>query len=146
MKKILLLAVMITIVMLSVTRAGDFEKSADAKAIRAIMDRQVAAWNNGDFEGFMAGYWKSETLTFQSGNTRRHGWQNLLNMYKTNYAGKKRGTLAFTDIAFKKLTGDYVLVLGRWRVTTEKEKKEGLFTLVVQRFGNDWKVIHDHSS
>lgn len=150
MKKTVLMTLILTIVLSialsAVTRAEDFEKSADAKTIRAIMDRQVAAWNKGDFEGFMAGFWNSDKLTFQSGNTRRYGWENLLNMYKTNYAGKKRGTLVFTDLIFRKLTSNHVLVLGRWRVTTQKEKKEGLFTLMVQRFGSDWKVIHDHSS
>jgi len=119
---------------------------ADADRIKKIMDDQVSAWNRGDFDGFMAGYWKSENLTFQSGNTRRKGWETLLAMYKKNYAGEKRGNLEFTDIEIKVLTDELVLVLGRWKVTTKEETKEGLFTLIFRCIGNDWKIIHDHSS
>jgi len=119
---------------------------ADADRIKKIMDDQVNAWNRGDFDGFMAGYWKSENLTFQSGNTRRRGWETLLAMYKKNYAGEKRGNLEFTDIEIKVLTDELVLVLGRWKVTTKEETKEGLFTLIFRCIGNDWKIIHDHSS
>ena len=124
--------------------AGDAKD--DANKIMKIIDKQVNAWNRGDFEGFMAGYWKSENLTFQSGNTRRRGWETLLAMYKKNYAGEKRGNLEFTDIELKVLTDDLVLVLGRWKVTTKEETKEGLFTLIFRRIRNDWKIIHDHSS
>jgi hypothetical protein len=114
--------------------------------VQVIMDKQVSAWNKGNIDGFMAGYWKSEKLSFQSGNTRRIGWQTLCNMYKKNYAGEKMGKLEFVDIEMKALTNAHILVLGRWRVTTKKEKKEGLFTLIFKQFGNDWKIIHDHSS
>ena len=124
--------------------AGDAKD--DANKIMKIIDKQVNAWNRGDFEGFMAGYWKSENLTFQSGNIRRRGWETLLAMYKKNYAGEKRGNLEFTDIELKVLTDDLVLVLGRWKVTTKEETKEGLFTLIFRRIRNDWKIIHDHSS
>ena len=116
------------------------------KKIRLIMDQQVGAWNKGNVDGFMAGYWKSDKLSFQSGNTRRIGWQTLCNMYKKNYAGDKMGKLEFVDIEVKPLTTDHILVMGRWRVTTKKEKKEGLFTLIFKQFGKDWKIIHDHSS
>jgi beta-aspartyl-peptidase (threonine type) len=124
--------------------AGDFAQ--DAKKIRTIMDEQVKAWNDHNIDGFMAGYQKSESFTFQSGNKRLTGWETLRAMYKKNYAGEKMGTLTFTDIEMKPLAKDFVLVMGRWRVDAKGEVKEGLFSLVFQRFDNGWKIIHDHSS
>src|SRR5437879_12391855 len=56
-------------------------------AIRAVLDAQVAAWNRGDLEGFMAGYWKSENLTFMSGGTVTHGWQATMDRYRKRYQG-----------------------------------------------------------
>ena len=55
--------------------------SRDAKAIaaiRAVLDAQVAAWNRGDIEGFMDGYWRSPETVFVSGDTVTHGWQTVL--------------------------------------------------------------------
>jgi ketosteroid isomerase-like protein len=124
--------------------AENFKK--DAKTIQSIMDRQVKAWNEGNIDGFMAGYRKSDEFTFQGGKKRVKGWEALRAMYKKNYAGEKMGELEFTDIEMKPLGKGYVLVTAQWRVTTKEEVKEGLFTLIFQRFGKDWKIIHDHSS
>lgn len=124
--------------------ADNFKK--DAKTIQTIMDRQVNAWNEGNIDGFMEGYWKSGEFTFQGGKKRLKGWETLRAMYKKNYAGEKMGKLQFSDVKMKPLGKDYVLVLARWQVTGKEEVKEGMFTLIFQRFGKDWKIIHDHSS
>ena len=39
----------------------------DAMAIEKLLHKQQEAWNKHDLEGFMAGYWNSEQLTFFSG-------------------------------------------------------------------------------
>ena len=119
---------------------------ADTAKIRATMDKQKNAWNQGNIEGFMAAYWKSDQFTFHGGAKQLKGWDQLLAMYKKNYAGEKMGTLDFTDIEIKIISADYAYVLGRWSVTVKDSKKEGLFTLIFRRFGKDWKIIHDHSS
>ena len=53
---------MISLLLLtSVVHAGD-----PAKAVRQVLDDQAVAWNKGDLFGFMAGYWKSDDLSFYS--------------------------------------------------------------------------------
>ena len=37
-------------------------------AILKVMKDQETAWNNGDLEGFMQGYWKSDSLKFYGSN------------------------------------------------------------------------------
>ena len=44
------------------------------EAVLKVLDDQVEAWNQGDLEGFMKGYWQSEELTFYSGDVQQ-GWQ-----------------------------------------------------------------------
>lgn len=114
--------------------------------IQEVLILQKAAWNRGDIEGFMAFYWKSAEMTFQSGNTRLEGWEALLERYRKNYAGGSMGTLDFTDTVIRMLSADTALVLGRWKLGRENGGLEGLFTLILQRRAAEWRIIHDHTS
>ena len=40
------------------------KRPSDAEQIRAVLDRQVEAWNRRDLESYMSGYWRSPELTF----------------------------------------------------------------------------------
>ncbi len=111
-----------------------------------VLAKQKAAWNEGDIEGFMNYYWRSEDFTFQSGNNRILGWDALLARYEKNYSGENRGILDFKEIIVKYLSENTALVLGRWEVKRKDELLGGLFTLVLQRKAEGWRIIHDHTS
>jgi uncharacterized protein (TIGR02246 family) len=121
---------------------------ADEKAIRQVLDDQVVAWNKGDLEGFMAGYWKSEELTFQSGKDLTRGWQETLERYKKKYQseGKEMGKLAFSDVVIRELAPGVALVTGKWELTLSKETVGGRYTLVMKKLPEGWRIIHDHTS
>ncbi|MGQ9800190.1 MAG: YybH family protein [Candidatus Saccharicenans sp.] len=114
--------------------------------ILQVLESQKKAWNKGDLEGYMAYYWKSDELTFQSGANRVRGWDTLLERYKKSYSGEKMGRLDFSDIEVNVLGQDYAYVLGRWSVTVQDEKKCGVFTIILKRFPEGWRIIHDHTS
>ncbi len=62
------------------------DKTATAKkAIRKVLEKQVAAWNKGDLDRFMAGYWKSPNLVFFSGKDKTRGWEATLKRYQKKY-------------------------------------------------------------
>jgi beta-aspartyl-peptidase (threonine type) len=111
-----------------------------------VLVKQKAAWNQGNIDGFMEFYWRAEELTFQSGNNRVIGWEALLARYDKNYSGQSMGVLQFEDILINILSEDLVLVLGRWEVKQTNETAGGLFTLVLQRKPEGWRIIHDHTS
>lgn len=116
-------------------------------AVRAVMDAQVGAWNRGDIDGFMDGYWRSENMVFISGDSVTKGWQPTLERYKKNYnTREKMGTLTFSDLEFNVLTKTDVVVIGRWMVTKEKENPKGRFTLIFHKMKEGWRVVHDHTS
>lgn len=116
-------------------------------AVHAVMDAQVGAWNRGDIDGFMDGYWRSENMVFISGDSVTKGWQPTLERYKKNYnTREKMGTLTFSDLEFNVLTKTDVVVIGRWMVTKEKENPKGRFTLIFRRMKEGWRVVHDHTS
>jgi ketosteroid isomerase-like protein len=124
---------------------GQTDSSAE-KAILGILDLQKTAWNEGDIEEFMSYYKKSDTITFQSGNSRIHGWDRVLARYQKNYAPQNMGRLDFTDLSVCFLSEDSTYVLGRFKLMQEGSLREGLFTLVFKRQKEGWRIVHDHTS
>jgi ketosteroid isomerase-like protein len=120
--------------------------SGPESAIKAVLDLQQAAWNRGDIEGFMAYYWKSDDLTFQSGGRRTRGWSEVMARYKKNYSPDKMGRLEFSDLAIHVLSGDSAFVLGRFRLGFNGVFREGVFTLIFRRMRDGWRIVHDHTS
>jgi ketosteroid isomerase-like protein len=130
---------------LSSASSGQAGLAAESE-IKAALDLQKTAWNRGDIEGFMATYWKSDALTFQSGGSRTHGWDDVLARYKKNYAPDKMGKLDFSDLAIHILSRDAAYVLGRFKLDFGGTLKEGAFTLIFRRTKDGWRIIHDHTS
>jgi ketosteroid isomerase-like protein len=125
------------------TTGHDAEREA---AIRSTLDQQVAAWNKGDIEAFMRGYWMSKDLTFFSGGSETHGWTETLNRYRKSYksAGHEMGKLTFGDIRIELLSPDSGFVRGTWKLTMSDGKTpHGLFTLIFRKFPDGWRIIHD---
>ncbi|HHF51825.1 MAG TPA: nuclear transport factor 2 family protein [Candidatus Aminicenantes bacterium] len=145
MKKTGILLFVFLWILISCARSIPDEHSIQ-DTLNSIIKQQQTAWNNHDIEGFMAHYWQSEDMTFQSGDQRLYGWETLLNRYKTNYTGEKMGTLTFSDIKIKVLSADSAYAIGRWMVKQEDTASNGVFTIIFKRFPSGWKIIHDHSS
>lgn len=115
--------------------------------IRAVLAEQQECWNQGDIECFMRGYWKSDSLKFIGKSGINYGWQATLDNYKQSYPDKSAmGTLNFDLINLEPIGTDHYLVTGKWKLTRESDEPHGLFTLIWKRFGDEWKIIYDHSS
>ena len=127
---------------------ADIRRKESEKAIRAVLDSQVVAWNKGDLDGFMAGYWNSDKLFTISGANTAQGWKALKERYQKSYQadGKEMGQLKFSELNVEVLAADSALVRGKWEVTMSKETVGGWFTLIVKKFPDGWKVTHDHTS
>ncbi len=126
---------------------SDKQKKQIEKSVLGVMNTQVAAWNKGDIDGFMEGCWKSEKMTFVSGNNVSFGWQAALDNYKKGYDSReKMGTLSFSEIDVMVLSKEAAYVRGRWTLKREKDKPTGLFTLIFRDTDDGWKVVHDHTS
>lgn len=119
---------------------------SEKNEIQIILEQQKISWNEGNIEGFMEYYWKSDKFTFQSGNQRLRGWDALLSRYKKNYPGENMGTLDFTDVEIRVLSSGFAYVMGRWKLELKNSTKEGLFTIIFQQMREGWRIIHDHTS
>lgn len=125
-------------------RAADSSAAAD---IRAMLDAQVAGWNSGDVAAYMEFYVKSDKLRFASGGRITHGWQETLERYRKNYPDKAAmGTLACTYHEIDVVAPDTAIVFGKWELQRAADKPWGLFTLVVKKTPDGWRVASDHTS
>ncbi len=122
-------------------------RDADRQAISAVLNAQQTAWNRGDVDAFLVGYWHSPELTFSGSSGVARGWDGVLTRYKKNYPDRAAmGQLDFSELEFRFLGPDAALVLGRWHLKRETDDLGGVFTLVWQRLPEGWKIIHDHTS
>lgn len=121
---------------------------ATKSEIESVLRAQAKAWNEGSLERFMETYWKSDKLTFSGGGKTTNGWQATLDNYRNGYAPpKEMGKLHFDKLNVMMIESKSALVLGDWHLRMNKgANRDGNFSLVLKKFGNDWKIIHDHSS
>lgn len=123
------------------------ERESDRRAIHGVLAAQQEAWNRGDVDAFLVGYWHSPELAFSGSSGVSRGWDGVLARYKKNYPDRAAmGHLDFSNLEFRFLGADHALVLGRWHLKRDKGEIGGVFSLVWQRFPEGWRIIHDHTS
>jgi len=123
-------------------------EAMDRTAVTAVLEQQVAAWNRGDLAGYMAGYAKTDALVFTSGGKVRTGWQATFDTYQAKYgvAPSTMGTLAFAITQVDAIGADGAVVLGTWTLTDSDHPGTGVFSVVLERRPEGWRIIHDHTS
>jgi ketosteroid isomerase-like protein len=119
------------------------------QGIKHVLVSQVEAWNKGDIEGFMQGYWNSPEMTFISGAEITKGWQPTLERYRRDYqqGGHEMGHLDFQDLTIDLLSRRAAMVTGKWGLTMSSgQHPHGVFTLLFKRMPGGWKIVQDHTS
>ena len=116
--------------------------------VASVMERQQYAWNHGDLEGFMQGYWKNDSLMFigKSGVTQGHA--ATLSRYRAGYPDvEAMGKLSFTNVKWLALGSEHGWLLGEWKLERlNGEGSEGMYTLLWRRQQGSWVIVADHSS
>lgn len=122
-------------------------RSADSGAVRKVLDDQIVAWNKGDIDGYMRGYWMSDSTVFVSGGSVIRGHQTVTERYKKNYATRElMGVLSFDEVSMRFLSRSTALVSGVWKLKRDKDAPWGRFTLILEKKPEGWRVTHDHTS
>jgi len=121
----------------------------DVPEVRALLADQAAAWNRGDLDGFMAGYWNDDRLVFASGSDVTTGWQATADRYRKRYKqdGKAMGRLAFSGIEVAHVDDGLATARGAWHLDCpDGTSADGRFALVLKRFDAGWRVVYDHTT
>lgn len=124
-----------------------FVKAQNREAILKVLSTQQNAWNKGDIDAYMQGYWKSDSLVFVGSSAPVHGWQSTLDRYKNHYPDKAAmGQLTFTILKVDVLDDTNAFVLGGWNLKREKDTPGGYFTLWFKKIDGVWVIVCDHTS
>lgn len=138
---------LLIIIFLSASLLSFAQPNKESKAIRAVLETQRIAWNNGDLEKFMEAYWHSDSLMFIGKTGVTYGWLNTLNNYKKGYPDTAAmGKLQFDIIQVKALSAIYYSVVGKWHLSRSIGDIGGHFTLLLRKIKNKWVIVSDHSS
>ena len=121
-------------------------QNKEMEEIQKVMGLQEEAWNEGNIEQFMEGYWKSDSLMFIGKNGIKYGWQTTLDNYKVSYPDKTAmGKLNF-EILKLEVNGVSAYMLGKWKLTRTEDMPNGHFTLYWKKKDNKWLITIDHTS
>ena|ERR1041385_4614994 len=135
------------IVLSSILSFASFAQTKDEAEVKNVLGKQNAAWNRGDVDAFMVGYWENDSLMFIGKSGVTYGYKNTLANYKKNYPDTTvMGKLTFTLIKVKQLSPEYVYVIGKYYLTRTIGDASGHFTLMFRKIKGKWVIIADHSS
>ncbi len=144
--RITLFACIVLIASCQPHRQPDQPNENDRVAIRLVLEKQVNAWNEGNIDGFMDGYWKSDSLLF-IGSKITNGWDSTLVRYKKSYPDKAAmGQLKFDIMRMDFVSADNYLVTGRYTLLRANDQPTGIFTIWLKRVNGKWVVVYDHTS
>ena len=116
-------------------------------AIRRVIADMEAAWNRGDFRGYMAGF-LNPGVVFVSRGQFQQGWQGTLDHYIRDYGGDpaRRGQLHFWDIRIEMLAPDAAQLISRYRLEGGGRPQEGINTRLMRKIGGRWVIALNHVS
>jgi len=130
----------------SVQTDSESHRFDDTDAIREVIALQARAWNRGDIDAFMEGYWNSPDLSFSAGGRVTYGWRQTRDNYYKRYPNRAAmGHLTFDDLEITVMEPGVALVLGRWHLERDKPIG-GAFSLVFRKIDRSWVIVHDHTS
>ncbi|WP_034260515.1 YybH family protein [Altibacter lentus] len=141
MKKLLLLFVLI-----STMNVVSQNEAHDKKAILSVLKTQEKAWNSYDLEGFMQGYWKSDSLKFYGSSGLTQGWQQTLERYQKGYPTPEHsGELTFTVQDISKIDEGSYWVMGAYDLKRTVGDANGVFIIIFKKIDGEWKIVADMS-
>ena len=124
-----------------------FSQDKDEDAIRKVLRVQTEAWNRGNIDEFMYGYWESDSLKFIGKSGVTYGYKQTLANYKKNYSDTAQmGKLSFDILEVKRLSPEYYFVLGKWFLKRSVGDVGGIFTLIFRKVNGGWVIVSDHTS
>jgi uncharacterized protein (TIGR02246 family) len=117
-----------------------------AAILKVITDMQ-AAWNSGDFRGYMQGF-KNPDVIFVSGGRFQDGWQGTLDHYIRDYGAspETRGTLRFSDIHIEMLGPDAAQLISRYQLVKQQHPQYGINTRLMRKVNGQWVIALNHVS
>lgn len=124
-----------------------YNPRADLDAVRMILMKQQKAWNTGDIDAFMEGYWNNSQLAFIGSRGVTRGWQQTLDNYKRGYPDEAAmGTLTFEILELRSLSPEACFMIGKYSLVRAEDNPSGYFNLLWEKKNGQWVIVSDHTS
>ena len=123
--------------------------SRDELDVVKVLTTQEDAWNRGDLAAYASGYKNSPDDLFISQQVTR-GYQAWL--FDTEHTYNNRGvmgSLSFSGIEPHLLDAHYAVVVGQYHLDRTRKAggpADGIFSLVMEKTEQGWKIIVDHTT
>ncbi len=141
---ILFLGLILTSCASTEMKPSDYEK--EKKAVLKVLTDQEFAWNKGDIDGFMEGYWKSDFLTFVGSSGVTKGWNETKDNFNKAYPTRDRmGTLSFDVNEIHRVQDGLYRIIGKYTLQRDEDAPTGYFTIMLQQDEGKWVIISDHT-
>jgi uncharacterized protein (TIGR02246 family) len=123
------------------------DAAAEKQAIRDVISRMEAAWNRGDFRGYMEGFANPDVVFVSRGEFQKD-WQGTLDHYIRDYgtSAQTRGTLHFSDIKIEMLGPDAAQLISRYRLDRPEKPQDGINTRLMRKRDGKWVIALNHVS
>jgi uncharacterized protein (TIGR02246 family) len=131
--------------------ASSSADSAQSRAVRDAFDSLVVGIRRADASAVMALYWDSAQLSvFNNNGTVTRGFDQVRSNRESLYSKVSDVKLDVSDVRVKTLGPTAALVSCLWDQTQtadgRPEHATGRLTVVYQKVGADWKIVHTHTS
>jgi uncharacterized protein (TIGR02246 family) len=123
------------------------DAEAEKQAIRDVISRMEAAWNRGDFRGYMQGF-ANPDVVFVSRGEFQQDWQGTLDHYIRDYgsSAETRGSLHFFDIRIEMLGPDAAQLISRYQLKRAEKPQDGINTRLMRKRNGQWVIALNHVS
>ena len=127
--------------------AAAVDAEAEKQTIRDVISRMEAAWNRGDFRGYMEGFANPDVVFVSRGEFQKD-WQGTLDHYIRDYGSsvETRGTLHFFDIKIEMLGPDAAQLISRYRLDRPEKPQDGINTRLMRKVDGRWVIALNHVS
>jgi uncharacterized protein (TIGR02246 family) len=124
-----------------------YDAAEEERAIRQVIAGMEAAWNRGDFRGYMAGF-KNPDVVFVSRGRFQRDWQGTLDHYVRDYGGnpERRGRLHFFEIRVEMLGPEAAQLISRYRLAGGERPQDGINTRLMRKVDGRWVIALNHVS
>ena len=144
---LLLLLVIFTLLTASHAPAASADEESEKRAILALIARMEAAWNRGDFRGYMDGFANPDVVFVSRGQFQKD-WQGTLDHYVRDYGASEatRGRLRFFDIRIEMLAPDAAQLISRYQLDRPVNPQDGINTRLMRKRDGKWVIALNHVS
>jgi len=127
--------------------ASAADDAAEKAAIRQVIAHMEAAWNRGDFRGYMEGFANPDVVFVSRGEFQKD-WQGTLDHYIRDYgeSPQGRGVLHFYDIRIEMLAPDAAQLISRYRLDRPDRPQNGINTRLMRKREGRWVIALNHVS